>query len=80
MKKKDIPDEFLTGSFKKDVCMYINDCKQYLKAGLAGKPVNMQKGEFDPTDNEFLIIYGLKELKDLSMRVAGRRPLDWKGN
>jgi len=27
-----------------------------------------------------LIIYGLKEVKELSMRLAGRTPLDWKGN
>ena len=78
MKKKDIPDEFLTGDFKTEVCMYINDCKQYLKAALSGKPVDMEKGEFDPTREEFLIIYGMKELKDLCMRTARRRPLDWK--
>ena len=78
MKKKDLPDEFLTGDFKTEVCMYINDCKQYLRAALTGKSVDMQKGEFDPTQNEFLIIYGMKELKDLSMRLAGRRPLNWK--
>ncbi|GEM_PF-6468815 len=80
MNKKDIPDEFLTGNFKKEVCMYINDCKQYLKAALEKRPVDMEKDEFDPTQDEFLIIYGMKELKDLSMRLAGRRPLDWKGN
>ncbi len=80
MKKKDIPKEFFTGSFKKDVCMYINDCKQYLKAALEKRPVDMMANEFSPTDNEYLIIYGMKELKDLSMSVGGRQPLDWKGN
>jgi len=80
MKKKDIPQEFFTGSFKKDVCMYINDCKQYLKAAIEQRPVDMESEEFDPTQDEFLIIYGMKELKDLSMRVAGRHPLNWKGN
>jgi len=70
----------VTGNFKAEVCMYINDCKQYLKAALEGRPVDMMKGEFDPTDEEFLIVYGMKELKDLSMRLAGRRPLKWEGN
>jgi hypothetical protein len=80
MKPENIPDEFFTGDFKTEVCMYINDCKQYLKAGLTGKPVDMETGEFDPTQEEFLIIYGLKELKDMCMQVARRRRLDWKGN
>ena len=79
-KKNRYEDEFFTGNFKKEICMYINDCKQYLKAALDGKPVDMMKGEFDPTEDEFLIIYGMKELKGLSMRLAGRRPLNWKGN
>lgn len=69
-----------TGNFKAEVCMYINDCKQYLRAALERKPVDMEKAEFDPTDEEFLIIYGLKEVKEMSMRLAGRRPLNWKGN
>ena len=73
-------DGFVTGDFKKEVCMYINDCKQYLKAAVVGKAVDMMKGEFDPTEDEFLIIYGMKEIKDLSMRLAGRKPLNWKGN
>ena len=72
--------DLVTGNFKAEVCMYINDCKQYLRAAINGKPVNMEKGEFDPTDEEFLIIYGLKELKDMSMILAGRPRLDWKGN
>lgn len=72
--------DLVTGSFKAEVCMYINDCKQYLRAALEGKPVRMEKSEFDPTDEEFLIIYGLKEVKEMCMRLAGRRPLDWKGN
>lgn len=80
MKKSDYSKEFVTGNFKKEVCMYINDCKQYLKAALEGRPVDMEKGEFDPTQDEYLIIYGMKELKDLSMRLSGRRPLNWKGN
>ncbi len=75
---KDI--DLVTGNFKAEVCMYINDCKQYLRAALERKPVRMEKAEFDPTDEEFLIIYGLKELKEMSMLLAGRRPLDWKGN
>ena len=79
-KKYRYEDEFVTGNFKKEVCMYINDCKQYLKAALEGKPIDMMKGEFDPTDDEFLIIYGMKELKDLSMRLAGHRSLNWKGD
>ncbi len=79
-KKHSYEDEFLTGNFKKEVCMYINDCRQYLKAAIEGRPVDMMKGEFDPTEDEFLIIYGMKELKDLSMRAAGRRPLNWKGD
>ncbi|OGX37444.1 MAG: hypothetical protein A3D87_05415 [Omnitrophica WOR_2 bacterium RIFCSPHIGHO2_02_FULL_50_17] len=29
---------------------------------------------------EFLIIYGLKEVKEMCMRLAGRTPLNWKGN
>jgi len=73
-------DGFSTGDFKKEVCMYINDCKQYLKAALEKRPVDMMAEEFNPTDDEFLIIYGMKELKDLSMMLSGRRPLDWKGN
>ena len=40
----------------------------------------MEKAEFDPTDEEFLIIYGLKEVKEMCMILAGGRPLDWKGN
>lgn len=72
--------DLVTGNFKAEVCMYINDCKQYLRAALERKPVNMEKAEFDPTDEEFLIIYGLKEVKEMCMRLAGRRPLDWKGN
>ena len=79
-KKHSYEDEFLTGNFKKEVCMYINDCRQYLKAAIEGRPVDMMKGEFDPTEDEFLIIYGMKELKDLSIQLAGRRPLNWKGN
>ncbi len=78
VKNKDI--DLVTGNFKAEVCMYINDCKQYLRAAIEEKPVNMGKGEFDPTDEEFLIIYGLKEVKEMCMRLAGRRPLDWKGN
>ena len=70
--------DLVTGNFKSEICMYINDCKQYLKAGLEGRRVDMEKGEFDPTDEEFLIIYGLKELKDLCMQTAGRSGLDWK--
>ena len=72
--------DLVTGNFKAEVCMYINDCKQYLRAALERKPVNMMKGEFDPTDEEFLIIYGLKEVKDMSMGLAGRTRLEWKGN
>lgn len=72
--------DLVTGNFKAEVCMYINDCKQYLRAALEGKPVRMEKAEFDPTDEEFLIIYGLKEVKEMCMRAAGRRPLNWKGN
>lgn len=72
--------DLVTGNFKAEVCMYINDCKQYLRSAIEGKPVNMEMGEFDPTDEEFLIIYGLKELKDMCMRLAGRAGLDWKGN
>lgn len=79
-KKPSYEDEFVTGDFKTEVCMYINDCKQYLKAALEQRPVDMMKDEFDPTQDEFLIIYGMKELKGLSMRLAGRRPLNWKGN
>ena len=79
-KKRSDEDEFVTGNFKKEVCMYINDCKQYLKAAAEGRPVDMMKDEFDPTDDEFLIIYGMKELKSLAMRLAGRRPLNWKGD
>ena len=77
---KNVDIDLGTGNFKSEVCMYINDCKQYLRAALERKPVNMEKGEFDPTDEEFLIIYGLKELKDMSMILAGRPRLDWKGN
>lgn len=77
---KNVDIDLTTGNFKAEICMYINDCKQYLRAALEGKPVRMEKGEFDPTDEEFLIIYGLKELKEMSMLLAGRRPLDWKGN
>ncbi len=73
-------DDLVTGDFKTEVCMYINDCKQYLKAALECRPVDMETCEFEPTDEEYLIIYGLKELKDLCMRVSGRSPLDWKGN
>ncbi len=80
IKVKDTVIDLTTGNFKAEVCMYINDCKQYLRAALEGKPVNMEKEEFDPTDEEFLIIYGLKEVKEMCMRLAGRRPLDWKGN
>jgi hypothetical protein len=72
--------DLVTGNFKSEICMYINDCKQYLRAALEGRPVDMEKGEFDPTDEEFLMIYGMKELKDMSMRLAGGRPLDWQGN
>ncbi len=72
--------DLATGNFKAEVCMYINDCKQYLRAALERKRVNMEKAEFDPTDEEFLIIYGLKEVKEMSMRLAGGIPLDWKGN
>ena len=72
--------DLVTGNFKAEVCMYINDCKQYLRAAVEGKPVNMKKGEFDPTDEEFLIIYGSKELKDMCMQAAGRRHLDWRGH
>lgn len=72
--------DLVTGNFKAEVCMYINDCKQYLRAAIERKPVDMRKGEFDPTDEEFLIIYGLKELKEMCMRLAGRQPLDWQGN
>ena len=72
--------DLVTGNFKAEVCMYINDCKQYLRAALERKRVNMEKAEFDPTDEEFLIIYGLKEVKEMSMRLAGGIPLDWKGN
>ncbi len=62
------------------MCKYINDCKQYLTAAVEGKPVDMRKSEFDPTEDEFLIVYGLKELKDLSMRAAGIKPFNWKEN
>ena len=54
--------------------------KKPVKAALENRPVDMRAEEFDPTDEEFLIIYGLKELKDLSARLSGRRPLDWEGN
>ncbi len=72
--------DLATGNFKAEVCMYINDCKQYLRAALERKRVDMEKAEFDPTDEEFLIIYGLKEVKEMCMRLAGGIPLDWKGN
>ena len=72
--------DLVTGNFKAEVCMYINDCKQYLRAAIERKPVNMEKGEFDPTDEEFLIIYGLKKLKDMCMQAAGQARLDWEGN
>ncbi|MBL7198268.1 MAG: hypothetical protein ISS47_09240 [Candidatus Omnitrophica bacterium] len=78
-KRNEYDIEFTTGDFKTEVCMYINDCKQYLKAALEDRAVDMMKDEFDPTQEEGLIIYGLKELKDLSVRLCGRRPLDWKG-
>lgn len=80
IKVKDKEIHLVTSNFKAEVCMYINDCKQYLRSAIERKPVDMMKGEFDPTDEEFLIIYGLKELKDMCMRVAGMRGLDWKGN
>ena len=79
-KNKKYEDEFVTDDFKTEVCMYINDCKQYLKAAMKGKPVNIEKDEFDPTQDEYLIIYGMKELKDLAMQLCGRKPLNWKGN
>ena len=72
--------DLVTGNFKAEVCMYINDCKQYLRAAIEGKPVNMEKGEFDPTDEEFLIIYGLKKLKDMCLQAAGQARLEWEGN
>lgn len=72
--------DLVTGNFKAEVCMYINDCMQYLKAGMEGRSIDMEKGEFDPTDEEFLIIYGLKDLKDICMRMSGDIPMDWKGN
>ena len=56
------------------VCMYINDCMQYLIDG------NVSVDRFEPTENEDLIYDGLRELKDLAMQANGDEPLDWKGN
>ena len=71
--------DLVTGNFKTEVCMYISDCKQYLNASLEGRAVDMLEDEqFAPTDEEFLIIYGLKELKGLCMQAAGQQGLDWK--
>ena len=67
-------------NFKSQVCMYINDCKQYLRAALEGRPVDMMKGEFDPTEWEARIIFGLHEVKEMCGKFAARRPLGRKGN
>ena len=72
--------DLVTGNFKAEVCLYINDCKQYLRAAIEHRPVDLLKAEFDPTDQEFLIIYGLKELKEMSMRAAGKAGFDWPGS
>lgn len=72
--------ELRKSNFKSEVCVYINECQQLLRAALERAPVNPDKLEFSPTDEEFLIIYGLKELKGLCMNARGLKPLNWKGN
>jgi len=65
-------------SFEELVAMYINDCMQYLKAKLQFKEPDLTKDEFEQTQNQELIYYGLRELKDLCMRISGKEPLNWK--
>lgn len=65
-------------SFRTLVCMYINDCRQYLRAAQEGREPDLASTEFEPTENETSIYYGLRELKDLCIRVAGGDPLPWK--
>lgn len=66
-------------TFEKLVCMYINDCMQYLKAAHAGEKPNLAQEEFAPTENQDSIYYGLRELKDMCMAICGRKGFDWKG-
>jgi len=59
------------------IAMYINDCMQYLKAKLKNKKVDLSKEEFS-LSKKGNIINGLKELKDLCMKIAGRKPFNWR--
>ena len=58
-------------TFNQLLCMYISDCLGYLRGGLV---------PFEHTEDEDLIYYGLRELKDECIKKAGLEPMDWKGN
>ena len=64
-------------SFEELVCMYINDCMQYLDGCHVGK-VDLSELKFDRTNNQDIIYFGLRYLKDKCMQIAGNEPLDWK--
>jgi len=53
--------------FEHMVAMYVSDCMEYLE----GKT-------FPPTTDQDSLVDGLRELKDMCMRKAGRTPLRWE--
>jgi len=71
-------DDWPDFTFKKLVCMYINDCMQYLKATENGGVIEMNTDQFEATENEDLIYYGLRKLKDLCIEASGNEPLNWE--
>jgi len=59
-------------SFEKLVAMYINDCLQYL----THSPLTEER--FEPTENQELVYYGLRQLKDACMEAVGEEPMNWQ--
>jgi len=70
--KKNWQEHYPGMSFEKLVAMYVNDCLGYLS-----KKDFKSKDSFDDTENQELIYYGLRDLKDSCMRISGEEPLDW---
>lgn len=66
-----------------DLDMLIHDCRQYLALArgeiesIAEEPDILAMDE--PSSDPLIVLDRLRRLKDDCMRVAGERPLDWKG-
>jgi hypothetical protein len=64
--------------FEELVAMYISDCMQYLDVARTFKKPNLVNEKFEITSDQDLIYYGLRQLKDECMRLAGEDPLNWQ--